>query len=293
MVALLAGAGVGIVPQAGNTSLCGASVPDASGTPGHRERLAHEPRARHRPREQHDHRRGRLRPRGAAARGGRERPLLPAVAGRGGQLRGGRQHLHQRRRHAGAALRQHARAGAGAGSGAARRPRVGRPARAAQGQHRLRPEAPLHRRRRHARHRHRGRAQALPEAARHRDRARGRRRPRRRRRPARHGCARACGERVTGFELIARVCLDLVLQAHPGPPRPASPQPIPWYVLVELFDSTAGRALAQLLEDALGEAAEEGLVHGRGDRRERGAAPGALGAAREHLRRAEGGGRVA
>lgn len=31
VVALLAGAGVGIVPQAGNTSLCGASVPDASG----------------------------------------------------------------------------------------------------------------------------------------------------------------------------------------------------------------------------------------------------------------------
>ncbi|MDH5263187.1 MAG: FAD-binding oxidoreductase, partial [Betaproteobacteria bacterium] len=32
VVALLAEAGVAIVPQAGNTSLCGASVPDASGT---------------------------------------------------------------------------------------------------------------------------------------------------------------------------------------------------------------------------------------------------------------------
>jgi len=32
VVALLAEAGVGIVPQAGNTSLCGASIPDASGT---------------------------------------------------------------------------------------------------------------------------------------------------------------------------------------------------------------------------------------------------------------------
>ena len=39
------------------------------------------------------------------------------------------------------------------------------PARAAQGQHRLRPEAALHRRRRHARHHHRRGAEALPEAA--------------------------------------------------------------------------------------------------------------------------------
>ena len=147
------------------------------GHPGDRQRLAHEPRARHRPRQQHDHGRGRLHPRRPAARGDGERPVLPPVARRGGQLRGGRQHLHQRRRNAGAALRQHARAGAGPRGGAARRARVGRPARAAQGQHRLRPEAPLHRRRGHAGHRDRGRAQALSEAARRRHGARGGARP--------------------------------------------------------------------------------------------------------------------
>ena len=69
----------------------------------------------------------------------------------------------------------------------------------------------------------------------------------------------ACGERVTGFELIARVCLDLVFRHIPDRRDPFA-APYPWYVLVELFDSTAESSLAQLLEDALGEAAEAGLV---------------------------------
>ena len=50
-----------------------------------------------------------------------QRPLLPAVARRRRQLQDRRQHLHQRRRHRGAALRQHARAGARPRSGAPRR----------------------------------------------------------------------------------------------------------------------------------------------------------------------------
>jgi len=70
---------------------------------------------------------------------------------------------------------------------------------------------------------------------------------------------RACGERVTGFELIARICLDLVFKHIPGSRDPL-PQPYPWYVLVELFDSAGGEGLATALETALGEAAEEGLV---------------------------------
>ncbi len=69
----------------------------------------------------------------------------------------------------------------------------------------------------------------------------------------------ACGERVTGFELVSRLCFDLVFKNIPGSRDPFA-QPHPWYVLVELFDSTAGTALSEMLETALGEAAEEGLV---------------------------------
>jgi FAD/FMN-containing dehydrogenase len=69
----------------------------------------------------------------------------------------------------------------------------------------------------------------------------------------------ACGERVTGFELMARVCFDLVLRNIPGSRDPFA-QPHPWYALVELFDSAGGPALARMLEEALGEAVEEGLV---------------------------------
>ncbi len=67
------------------------------------------------------------------------------------------------------------------------------------------------------------------------------------------------GERVTGFELISRICLDFVFAHIPG-----SRDPLParhdWYVLVELSDSTAGSALDSLFEEALGEAAEAGIV---------------------------------
>ena len=68
-----------------------------------------------------------------------------------------------------------------------------------------------------------------------------------------------CGERITGFELLARICLDLVLKHIPGSRDPL-PARHPWYVLVELADSTEGGALDTLLEEALGSAAEEGIV---------------------------------
>ncbi len=68
-----------------------------------------------------------------------------------------------------------------------------------------------------------------------------------------------CGERVTGFELLARVCIDLVIRHIPGSRDPL-PQPHPWYVLVELSDSTEGPALDDLLEEALGAAAEAGVI---------------------------------
>ena len=68
-----------------------------------------------------------------------------------------------------------------------------------------------------------------------------------------------CGERVTGFELLQRICLDLVIRHIPGSRDPL-PSTHPWYVLVELSDSTEGRAVESLLEEALGSAAEQGLV---------------------------------
>jgi FAD/FMN-containing dehydrogenase len=69
----------------------------------------------------------------------------------------------------------------------------------------------------------------------------------------------ACGERVTGFELVSRACFDLVFKNITGS-RDPMPQPYPWYVLVELFDSTEGTGLAEMLENALGLAIEDGLV---------------------------------
>jgi len=69
----------------------------------------------------------------------------------------------------------------------------------------------------------------------------------------------AVGDRVTGFELVSRPCLDLVYRHIPNTRDPL-PQPHPWYVLVELSDSTQGPALGELLEGALGAAAEEGVI---------------------------------
>ena len=69
----------------------------------------------------------------------------------------------------------------------------------------------------------------------------------------------ACGERITGFELIGRVVFDMVLRHIPGSRDPL-PRPSPWYVLVELSDSTEGRVLDALLEEALGAGAEAGIV---------------------------------
>ncbi|HYC35055.1 MAG TPA: FAD-binding oxidoreductase [Usitatibacter sp.] len=67
------------------------------------------------------------------------------------------------------------------------------------------------------------------------------------------------GERVTGFELIQRICLDLVLKHIPAQRDPL-PDRHDWYVLVELSDSTEGGALGALMEGALAAAAEAGLV---------------------------------
>jgi FAD/FMN-containing dehydrogenase len=60
----------------------------------------------------------------------------------------------------------------------------------------------------------------------------------------------ACGERVTGFELVGRTALELVLQHIPGARDPL-PQAAAWYVLLELSDTQAGPELYELLERVL------------------------------------------
>jgi FAD/FMN-containing dehydrogenase len=51
----------------------------------------------------------------------------------------------------------------------------------------------------------------------------------------------------------------MVMRHIPGSRDPL-PQASPWYVLVELSDSTEGRVLDTLLEEALGAAAEAGII---------------------------------
>jgi FAD/FMN-containing dehydrogenase len=69
----------------------------------------------------------------------------------------------------------------------------------------------------------------------------------------------ACGDRVSGFELMGRICIDLLLRHIPDARDPLA-QRHPWYVLVELSDSAQGDSLATMLQDALEDAAEHELI---------------------------------
>jgi FAD/FMN-containing dehydrogenase len=69
----------------------------------------------------------------------------------------------------------------------------------------------------------------------------------------------ACGERVTGFEMVGRAALALVLRHIPGARDPL-PRAADWYVLVELADTLEGVDLGGMLQRILAEAAEEGGV---------------------------------
>ena len=68
-----------------------------------------------------------------------------------------------------------------------------------------------------------------------------------------------CGDSVTAFELISRACLDLLLAHIPGSRDPL-PVPHRWYVLTELGDAGDDAALQGHVEAVLAEAAERGLV---------------------------------
>jgi FAD/FMN-containing dehydrogenase len=68
-----------------------------------------------------------------------------------------------------------------------------------------------------------------------------------------------CGDRVTGYELMARTCVDLVVHQIPGSRNPFD-QAYPWYGLVEVSDSAADVPLETMLQNALEDAAEAELV---------------------------------
>ena len=67
------------------------------------------------------------------------------------------------------------------------------------------------------------------------------------------------GDRLTAFELLARVCVDAALANIAGIVDPL-PTPHPWYVLVELGDSDPAPVLQQRAEQAFAESLERGIA---------------------------------
>lgn len=69
----------------------------------------------------------------------------------------------------------------------------------------------------------------------------------------------ACGDRLTGFELMSKQSVDFVLRHIDGCTDRFS-EPYPWYALIELSDTLAQAPLAEMLETTLGQAMENGEV---------------------------------
>jgi len=67
------------------------------------------------------------------------------------------------------------------------------------------------------------------------------------------------GDRLTAFELLSRVCIDTALAKIPGTIDPL-PAPHPWYVLVELGDSDPEAVLRQRAEQAFAACLERGVA---------------------------------
>ena len=68
-----------------------------------------------------------------------------------------------------------------------------------------------------------------------------------------------CAERLSGFELISRLCLDFVLRHIPNSKDPLT-TPYPWYVLIELSESAAALNASDMLEQELGVALERSVA---------------------------------
>jgi FAD/FMN-containing dehydrogenase len=69
----------------------------------------------------------------------------------------------------------------------------------------------------------------------------------------------AVGSRVSAFELVSRFSLELVLRHIPGTRDPLT-EASPWYVLTALDDTQSGPGLREAVEAALSEAVEAGEV---------------------------------
>ena len=68
-----------------------------------------------------------------------------------------------------------------------------------------------------------------------------------------------CGDRVTGFEIISRLCIDLLRKHMPQYPEPL-PERHDWYLLCELNDTLAATDLRAVMEETLSAATDAGLV---------------------------------
>jgi FAD/FMN-containing dehydrogenase len=68
-----------------------------------------------------------------------------------------------------------------------------------------------------------------------------------------------CGDRLTGFELMSRSCLDILFKQIPRFTDPF-PTRYQWYMVAELRDSQAAEALRAMTEGALEEGLQAGLV---------------------------------
>jgi FAD/FMN-containing dehydrogenase len=73
-----------------------------------------------------------------------------------------------------------------------------------------------------------------------------------------HRMKQALGDRLVGFELISSVALQLSLKHHPQLPNPMPGHP--WYVLMQADDSAVASSLAAHVEASLAIAAEAGVV---------------------------------
>jgi FAD/FMN-containing dehydrogenase len=68
-----------------------------------------------------------------------------------------------------------------------------------------------------------------------------------------------CGDRLTAFELMSRICIELVTRHIPGV-QPPFEKSYPEHVLLELSDTHAAGNVKDVLEEALEEALEQGII---------------------------------
>jgi FAD/FMN-containing dehydrogenase len=68
-----------------------------------------------------------------------------------------------------------------------------------------------------------------------------------------------CGDRLTGFELMSAICLELVRKHFPRVAMPFAAS-YPQYALIELSDTQGGAAVGEMLEATLADAIESRLA---------------------------------